>query len=214
MKVNVVNGKILECDMSSAGITVLRELGLITHHLYCDLKEGDKLSRNIALGKAMINTKIDEVELSQLVDKEVKKYVQMFIEANKLKPENILEVAKDAIFVYNATPKVMSFGDYVRFRCKERYFLMIEFTISDTNRNTVKLYKRFGSINIRGAKLDTEHPAYYLLLALMGAIENKSKTYYSLLKRFIIEIHKSKTNIINSVDNSHIINVFKTISIG
>lgn len=214
MDVRVIIGKILDMDMQSAGISVLRELGHISEELYLDLKEGDKLSRNITIGKSMIDTKIDGVELSKIVDSEVKKYVNMFITENKLKPENILETTKDSVFVYKVTPKKLIFGDYIRFRCKERYFGMVEFPISESNTNKIKLYKRFTGITIRGAKIDLDHPAYYTLQSMLNAIvEKDSKRYYKLLKTFIKEVKSSSSNIINSVENNHIINVFKTITI-
>ncbi len=214
MDVRVIIGKILDMDMQSAGISVLRELGHISEELYLDLKEGDKLSRNITIGKSMIDTKIDGVELSKIVDSEVKKYVNMFITENKLKPENILETTKDSVFVYKVTPKKLIFGDYIRFRCKERYFGMVEFPISESNTNKIKLYKRFTGITIRGAKIDLDHPAYYTLQSMLNAIvEKDSKRYYKLLKTFIKEVKSSSSNIINSVENSHIMNVFKTITI-
>lgn len=213
MDVRVIIGKILDMDMQSAGISVLRELGYISEELYLDLKEGDKLSRNITIGKSMIDTKIDGVELSKIVDTEVKKYVNMFITENKLKPENILETTKDSVFVYKVTPKKLIFGDYIRFRCKERYFGMVEFPISESNTNKIKLYKRFTGITIRGAKIDLDHPAYYTLQAMLNAIvEKDSKRYYKLLKTFIKEVKSSSSNIINSVENNHVMNVFKTIT--
>lgn len=214
VNVRVIIGKILEMDMKSAGISVLRELDHITEQLYLDLCEGDKLSRNIILGKAMIDNKIDDIEISKIVDTEVKKYVNMFIQENKLKPENILEIAKDAVFVYKVTPKKLTFGDYIRFRCKERYFGMIEFPISKTNSNKIKLYKRFTGITIRGAKIDIDHVAYYTLQSMMNAIVDKeSKRYYKLLKTFIKDVKSSDNNLINSVDNEYLINVFKSITI-
>lgn len=214
MEVKVVIGKILEMDMVSAGLSVLAELNYISDGLYQDLKEGDKLSRNIILGKAMINSKIDDVEVSKIIDREVKKYVEMFINENKLKKECILEIAKDAIFVYKATPKVLSFGDYIRFRCKERYFGMIEFPISETNNNKIKMYKRFSGIGIRGAKINLEHPAYYTLQSLINAvIDKESRKFYALLRLFTSEMKDSEENLINSVDNNHLIKVFKEIVI-
>lgn len=214
MDVRVVNGKILEMDMQSAGLSVLRELGHISEELYMDLREGDKLSRNIILGKAMIDNKINDIEVSKILDIEVKRYVNTFIMENKLKPENVLEVAKDAVFVYKATPKKLKFGNYIRFRCKERYFGMVEFPVSESNNNKIKLYKRFTGINIRGAKLDLDHPAYYTLLAMMSALIDKdTKRYFKLLKEFIKIMKVCKANLINSVDNEHLMNVFKTINV-
>lgn len=214
MDVKVIVGKILECDMKSAGLSVLCELGHISHLLYLDLTEGDKLSRNIVLGKAMIDTKIDEVELSAIKEREVKKYVDLFISKNKLKPENILEIASDAVFVYKETPKITSFGDYIRFRCKERYFGMIEFPISESNNTKVKIYKRFIGIKVRGAKVDQDHVAFYTLQSMMNAImEKNSKKYYKLLKTFIKEVKSSNTQLISNVTNEHLMNVFKTITL-
>lgn len=212
MEVRVVNGKILDMDMKSAGISVLREMGQISEQLYLDLTEGDKLTRNITVGKAMRDSMINGLESAKIIDAEVKKYVQMFISENKLKPENILEVTKDSVIVYKVTPKKLIFGDYIKFRCKERYFGMVEFPISETNNNKIKLYKRFTGINIRGAKLNLDHPAYYTLQAMMNCIFDKdSKKYYKLLKTFIKECNSTPDHLINSVDTFHLINVFKTV---
>lgn len=209
--VRVVIGMISEMDMKCAGLSVLRERGNINEDLYFDLREGDKLSRNIILGKAMINNKIDEEEVSKIIDTGVRNYVEQFIKDNKLKPENILEVAKDAVFVYKVVPKKLVFGDYIRFRCKERYFGMVEFPISKTNNNKLKLYKRFAGLTIRGAKLDITHPAYYTLQTMMSCIIDKeSKRYYSALKTFIKEM-KVEARLINSVENDHIVDMFKKI---
>ena len=198
-------------DMQSAGLSVLRERGDISEDLYFDLREGDKLSRNIILGKAMINNKIDEEEVSKIIDNGVRDYVNQFIKDNKLKPENVLEIAKDAVFVYKVVPKKLIFGDYIRFRCKERYFGMVEFPISKTNNNKLKLYKRFAGLTIRGAKLDITHPAYYTLQSMMSSIiEKESKRYYSSLKNFIKEM-KTDVRLINSVENEHIVDMFKKI---
>lgn len=214
MEVKVVIGKILEMDMKSAGLSVLRELGHISDNLFQDLREGDKLGRNIILGKAMINSSINDIEVSKIIDTEVKKYVQMFISENKIKPDNILEIAKDAVFVYKVTPKKCSFGDYIRFICKERYFGMIEFPISDTNTNKIKIYKRFSGISIRGAKMNIEHPAYYTLQALINAVIDKdNKKFYKVLKIFIKDMKSTDEHLINSVTNDHLINVFKMITI-
>lgn len=213
MEVRIVLGKILECDMKSAGPSIFRELGYISEKVYLDLIESDKLTRNIVLGKAMINTTIDDIEASKLKDTYLKKYVNMFITENKLKPENILEIASDAVFVYKATPKVTTFGDYIRFRCKERYFGMIEFPISETNNNKIKIYKRFSGINIRGARFNEEHPSYYTLQILINSIIDKdSKKYFKTLRLFIKEL-KGTDNLINSVDNTHLINVFKAVAV-
>lgn len=200
-------------DMQCAGLSVLRERGDISEDLYFDLKEGDKLSRNIILGKAMINNKIDEEEVSKIIDNGVRDYVNQFIKDNKLKPENVLEIAKDAVFVYKVVPKKLIFGDYIRFRCKERYFGMVEFPISSTNSNKLKIYKRFAGLTIRGAKLDICHPAYYTLQSMISCIiEKESKRYYATLKNFIKEM-KTGDRLINSVENDHIVDMFKKIVI-
>lgn len=213
MEVRIIVGKILECDMKSAGPSIFRELGYISEKVYLDLIESDKLTRNIVLGKAMINTTIDDIEASKLKDTYLKKYVNMFITENKLKPENILEIASDAVFVYKATPKVTTFGDYIRFRCKERYFGMLEFPISETNNNKIKIYKRFSGINIRGARFNEEHPSYYTLQILINSIIDKdSKKYFKTLRLFIKEL-KGTDNLINNVDNTHLINVLKAVAV-
>lgn len=214
MKIKIVRGNIQEMDMKSAGLSVLTERGYISEGLYLDLCDGDKLDRNKALGKAMIDTKIGEMDVAKIVDQDVRSYVNKFIEVNDLKPNNILEIAKDAIFIYNANPRTLQFGDHVVFRCKERYFLMIEFPISESNRNPIKVYKKYAGIAIRGARIDINHEAYYLFLEMIDCITNKrTQMYFKTLKKFIETLRKCEEHLINSVDNTHLINVFKEIVI-
>lgn len=214
MKIKIVRGNIQEMDMKSAGLSVLTERGYISEGLYLDLCDGDKLDRNKALGKAMIDTKIGEMDVAKIVDQDVRNYVNKFIEVNNLKQNNILEIAKDAIFIYNASPRILQFGDHVVFRCKERYFLMIEFPISESNRNPIKIYKKYAGIAIRGARINIEHEAYYLFLELVNCITNKrTQAYFKTLKTFISTLKDCQENLINSVDNVHLINVFKEIVI-
>lgn len=214
MKIKIVRGNIQEMDMKSAGLSVLTERGYISEGLYLDLCDGDKLDRNKALGKAMIDTKIGEMDVAKIVDQDVRSYVNKFIEVNNLKQNNILEVAKDAIFIYNANPKILQFGDHVVFRCKERYFLMIEFPISESNKNPIKVYKKYAGIAIRGARINIEHEAYYTFLELINCIMNKkTQMYFKTLKSFIDIMRECKDNLINSVENDHLINVFKEITI-
>ncbi len=261
MKIKIVRGNIQEMDMKSAGLSVLTERGYISEELYLDLCDGDKLDRNKALGKAMIDTKIGEMDVAKIVDQDVRSYVNKFIEVNNLKPNNILEIAKDAIFIYNASPKILQFGDHVVFRCKERYFLMIEFPISESNKNPIKVYKKYAGIAIRGARIDINgdhvvfrckeryflmiefpisesnknpikvykkyagiairgaridinHVAYYLFLELINCVMNKkTQMYFKTLKKFIDILKGCEDNLINSVDNEHLINVFKEIII-
>lgn len=214
MKIKIVRGNIQEMDMKSAGLSVLTERGYISEELYLDLCDGDKLDRNKALGKAMIDTKIGEMDVAKIVDQDVRNYVNKFIEVNNLKQNNILEIAKDAIFIYNASPRMLQFGDHVVFRCKERYFLMIEFPISESNKNPIKIYKKYAGIAIRGARINIEHEAYYLFLELVNCITNKrTQVYFKTLKTFISTLKDCQDNLINSVDNAHLINVFKEIVI-
>lgn len=209
MDVRVINGKIQEMDMKSANTSVLRELGIISEQLYFDLIEGDKLTRNILIGKAMLND-----DTFKIIDQEVKKYVEKFIAINHLKPNQILEIAKDAVFIYNATPKELRLGNYIQFRSKEMYFGMVEFSISETNSNKVKLYKRFAGVGIRGGKLDFNHVAYLTLQGIINAImEKDSKRYIQLLRQLSKLLKSTNERLISNVENSYLIDVFKSISV-
>lgn len=208
MRVNITRGLIQEFDMKSAGLSVLTEKGYISEEMFLTLSDANKLDRNIALGKAIIG------ETGDIVGEEVKKYVDEFIRVNNLKPSNILEIAKDAIFTYNVNPKILEFGDHIVFRPKARYFLMIEFPVSENNRNTLKLYKKYAGVHLRGGKLNTNHEGYYALVELVNSLANRSTTtYFKTLKNFIITVRRSKDNLISNVTNEHIINVFKEISL-
>lgn len=212
MDITVIRGKVVEFDMKSAGPSVLAERGLISDELYQDIVESDGLTRNIAIGNLTRDTKIDEVELAKVIETEIKKYTDMFIGENNIKHNKVLEIAKDAVFLYNSSPKKLRFGDYVYFRAKSRYSLMITFPVSDTNSNKIKLYKKFSGINVRGAKFDKQHPAMMSLLGLLTCLENKDNVkYVRYLQRFIRELKASGSNLINNISNDYLAKVFKEI---
>lgn len=213
MSIELVRGRIIEFDMRAAGPSILAERKLISETLYQDLLDSDGTSRNISIGKAMIDTKVDEMKLSEIIDNDIKRYVKEFISSNNLKSSNVLEVARDAVFVYNASPKKLRFGDFIFFRDKNRYSMMISFPISENNNNKVKIYKRVAGLKIRGAKFNEEHPSYLTLISLLLSIENRdSKSYIKGLKRLSLEL-KSSDRLINSIENEHLINVLKEIGV-
>lgn len=91
---------------------------------------------------------------------------------------------------------------------------MIEFPISESNKNPIKVYKKYAGIAIRGARINIEHEAYYMFLELINCIMNKkTQMYFKTLKSFIDIMRECKDNLINSVENDHLINVFKEITI-
>ncbi|MGL5714451.1 MAG: hypothetical protein ACRCX2_15640 [Paraclostridium sp.] len=137
-------GTIAEYDISSANINILRQAKAITDDIYYSLVDAPKLSRNILIGKMMRDNK----ELVQVVESGCRKSINMLIKYNNIPQSAILEIAKDALWLYNCEPKDLILTDNITFVKKRAYQGMI--LVSDK----IKIYVKNGKLAIRGDKFN------------------------------------------------------------
>lgn len=208
MKIATYKGRISEWDMVSANISVLIESNMISMETYTDLRDTDKEDRNVTVGMLMRDYK--ECDLPTVVADLIKKYVDMFIETNHIRDKEVLEIAKDAIFLHNITPKITKFGDYINFIEKHTYYFVIEFELKNASQK-VKLYKSADGVSCRGGKLNIEHVAYRTLNMLMSDIYNKNSKGYIRVLNLMIDQLKSSDQLISTVDNKYLIDVVRNV---
>lgn len=214
--VKVYEDVILELDMRSANISVAAEKGLISNEVYEDLVDGtftDKMMRQVLVGKLMQedNNKYGESELKKVIDNGIKEYVQMFIDVNKIKESNIVEIAKDALFIKKTTIRKKRMGDYVRFLLKGTYYLTIEFPITEDSNRYIKLYKGLDYIKCRGSKINENHPAYESFYELfVQKLANNPVSWNRAFAKFRRILKKDESQLINNVDNEYLSEVLSS----
>lgn len=203
MTTKIIKGKILEYDMRAAGPSVFAEKGLISEELFLDLLEDDKLHRNIMIGS------LKDEELEKLKNDGIKEYVDKFIKVNDIQPHEILEIAKDAIFLQRQEVKHTILGDYVRFVLKGTYYFMFEFPINDNpgTKQTIKLYKTDeGLLKCRGGKIAVNEMAYERLIDVINSKINNTKFYpkYVSFVKDLDGMTKEGYELISGVSNEHL----------
>lgn len=210
LPVNVYEDVICEYDMRSAGASVAAEKGLISDEVYTDLVDGtftDKLMRQIIIGKLMEEekNKYGDSELRKVIEDGINEYVNKFIELNKIKESNIIERAKDALFIRKPNIRKKRLGDYVRFLEKGRYYLTIEFPITDDSRRYIKLYKELEGIKCRGSKINKNHSAYESFYELfVQKLAHNPVAWNKAFAKFRRMLKKDEGQLINNVDNDYL----------
>lgn len=109
------SGRIVEYDIRSANISILRTYNAIDENYYNYLKNLPKSDREIEIGLLIQRDK----NIYNIISKGIEEHRLMFLEANNIKSEQIIRIANDAIYIN--TPFDLDnrfFGDYVEFRQK------------------------------------------------------------------------------------------------
>lgn len=102
--------KITEYDLRKANINILYSGNLISKEKYEELKNSDKKTRVVTIGIMFRDNK----ELHKEFTKRLKRYVNTFIQDNRLQ-NNVYEIVKDAIWVYGRYPKKRKYNEYIEF---------------------------------------------------------------------------------------------------
>ena len=113
-----VSGRIIEYDMRSANISIMRHIDMITQESYEKLKSLPKIIREREVG---LMEKSDPSIYTSIANgiKEAKLELAAF---NKLEPEQIIRVANDAVYVNSMVDlSYTKFGDFIEFVPKNMY---------------------------------------------------------------------------------------------
>lgn len=196
----IIEGVIREYDIECACLSMLISKGKISEQMFLDLKEADKLTRNILIGKLQINNE----ELKEIIKNGIETYVNQIIKSLK-SPTNVLEVSKDAIFILNDLPDKTKLDDYVNFVLKNEYYICIEIPINTHSKSVVKIYKNRTDITVRFSKINKDHPAYPLLFELLNyKISNNFKSFFRDLPLFKKILLESKDRMITALENQRL----------
>ena len=113
----IKNVSIVEYDIKSAGFSVIKEKKLLPEKVIKKLEGMNKEDRNILIGKYQKNIPT----LSKEIVDTLSEVRQAFVQYNNIKPEEILSIKKDAIFLINKKPTYLKFGENFLFRPKDSF---------------------------------------------------------------------------------------------
>ena len=113
----IKNVSIVEYDIKSAGFSVIKEKKLLPEKVIKKLEGMNKEDRNILIGKYQKNIPT----LSKEIVDTLSEVRQAFVQYNDIKPEEILSIKKDAIFLINKKPTYLKFGENFLFRPKDSF---------------------------------------------------------------------------------------------
>ena len=192
----IIGGTIVEYDIKSAGATAIREIK--GDSVYNNLMTLEKTDRNVKIGLMMR----DEKGLSDKVNELLLKWMNMFIEDNKIKNTNLIYTTRDSIYLYNKLPLKLKFGN-VEFRNKDGIFSsMYKF-----NRLTIFFDSMRGHIICKGIKSHVVENSYFL----QNFIKKYLYLFESCQKTSESGIYKNLAHMRKSYINNENIDIYKDI---
>ena len=111
--------QITEVDMAAAGLTVIRQDGLLPEHVLTSLEAMSKGQAAVAVGK--ISRLPAHRDLADRVTRGIRQRVETLLEANGVGEDRLLSVKRDAVFVTGPPPSTLVLPDGTRFRLKGSY---------------------------------------------------------------------------------------------
>ena len=118
--VDILTGhSIVEVDMASAGLSVIRQDGLLPGALLAKLEAMPKGESAVAIGK--LSRTEEHRGLSDRITQGIRLRLEAMLAANGAGPEHILSVKRDAVFLVDLVPRVLALKNGTRFRLKGRY---------------------------------------------------------------------------------------------
>lgn len=113
-----LSGRIVEYDIKSANISVLRDQDIITEEDYQYLKNLPKINREIEIG---LREKA-EPSLYTDIQKGIKDAKRCLANFNQLEDDQIVRIANDAVYINsNIDLEYTRFGEYVEFKQKSEF---------------------------------------------------------------------------------------------
>lgn len=126
--------KIVEYDMKSAGLSLIKEFKLLDENTINSLDKMSKEAKNKKIGLLQRNDK----EFAKKLSSSFKEARKLFLINNNIDKTSLLSIKKDALFVINTQCKELEFG-YIKFQKKNIYSTFfklnhLEFFINTENR--------------------------------------------------------------------------------
>jgi hypothetical protein len=167
---NIYFGQIIEVDMISAGMTIIRLDKLLPERIIKKLEKIKKSEQSIAIGKI---SRITEFKtLSKLISNGIRDRVQNFLMINEINDNHLISIKKDAVFVRNIVPKKLILDDGTQFRFKNNYTTFLKL-------GQLELYavpRRF-LVDVKGIKDSSLHQKYMIrfILDILNLLEQNDR---------------------------------------
>lgn len=169
-----VNEEIIEYDMKSAGLSIIKSGKLLDERMISLLEILPKDQRSIKIGNLQKKNK----ELTRALNEGFEYYRKVFLESNNVKDEDIISIKKDAIFTTKRC-KNMEF-DYVKFSDKNVYTSYYFFP----GNTQIELYYNKNKLDVKGINNDKVklHDKYMCDFFKRYAYMNEQSTKSNLIK--------------------------------
>lgn len=166
----ILINRILEFDIKNAGVTILYQDGYISETLYQKFIHLEKKERVVQNGLLIK----EHPEYYNIQIEGYKKYINKFIEENKIKPQNILSIIKDAVWIIGRDPNKLHF-DKIEFVRKRVATSMYKF------KNIFFYVNSFSDeMFVRGLNTSIDHPFMELLKEILIYNEYSTDLYNKL----------------------------------
>lgn len=188
----IIHGRpIFEYDIKKANISVLRSKGLITAELYDELYKADRMARQIKIG---LLRKYDKTgKLTKELQSGIDESVDIFINKNNIKRENIIRRSNDALYIVDIPSiKYTKINEYIEFVNKGEY---------STYMRIGKLeffYKESIAINegpnfkVLGNRKQSDF-IYEVIYEIMGVIDNSGISEFTInFLNILINAYKNR----------------------
>lgn len=133
-----ISGRIVEYDIQAANINILKKYHKISDDYYQYLSLLPKEDREIDIGKLI---RVDRSYFNTIQDG-IKESKVLLVEKNNIKPEQIIRVANDAVYINNSIDLKYTEFDGVRFKQKSKYSVYLNLS------NIYIFYSVLGNDNI------------------------------------------------------------------
>ncbi len=192
----IIKGNIVEFDMSAAGPSVMRAEGHIPDEVYKKILSYPKEIRQIKFGEHLRDYKLQPKK-----EEALDKYMELFLKENNIEDHYVIEIASDAIWMYNP-PRIRKreFNEFVKFRVDRIASIMISF-------DGIKFYTDTwnGTFFTRGYKFEEKDAQ--VISIIMGIIESEESipVLYKKLHQLKMMILKEEVCIKNKEYGSRFI---------
>ena len=179
----IFNTDIIEYDIRDAGFSIIKQYHLLPEQTIRKLAGMEKgLPRHKAIGIM----ERDDKQLAQNLSQKFGEVRKLFIDYNKINPDNdIISVKKDAIFMIG-TVKKTTFGQ-IEFRPKNTYTSYLRFP----NITNLELYYKDNWIDVKGIGDNTvgRHRLYMFdfLRTVIKQLEEKNPSVKRYMMNFIMQ---------------------------
>jgi len=112
----LINTSITEVDMIDAGFSIIKEKKLFKKNIIEKINKMEKIEKHIYIGKKLKKNK----EVSRIILDTFIEIRENFCSLNKIKPEQILSIKKDALFLINKEIDHLKIDNY-EFKIKNRF---------------------------------------------------------------------------------------------